>query len=127
MALLHPLLDVLRFGLDLDLAVAHPGLVDRLGEDCRTVDDPAAAQLEARLVPGTDHGVAFAVALLKWSAEMPADARDGADRTPRGAAEQDLGPVGRDAAHAVLREVFFVENRHELVWAGVLHDVPVHT
>src|ERR671916_923166 len=118
-------LDVLLGGFDLDPAAAHPGLVAGLGEDGWAVDNLAAAQIEARPMPGADHGIALAVPLLEGSAEVTADAGDGTDLATGGAAEQDLGPVRRDATQAVLQQLLLVQNRHESVGAARLEDVPV--
>src|SRR5918993_5898945 len=113
-------------GSDLYPAVAYPGLVAGLGEDGRTVYGLAATQVEARVVPGTDHGVTLAVALLKRPPEVAADAGDCADLATQGAAEQDRCPISFDPAHAVLRQLSFVQNRGELIGTASLEDVPVN-
>src|SRR5918993_496949 len=78
------LLDVLRGGFDLDLSISRTGLVARLGEDGRAIDDLAAAQVEAGVVQGADHGTIHAFALIQRTAEVVAGGRDGADVAARG-------------------------------------------
>src|SRR5215211_8507636 len=112
-------------GPDLDPVVAHPGLVAGLGEDGRAVDDPAAAQVEARAVPRADHGVPLALALLERSAVVAADAGDRAHLAARGAAEQYSRSVYLDPARAVLRQLRLVHYRHELPGAAPFEGVAV--
>src|SRR5215203_3885572 len=121
----HLLLHVLRGGLDLDSAVAHPGLVARLGEDGRPVDNLAATEVEAGVVQGTDYGVAFAVARFERAGEVVARGGYGADLAGRRAAQQDPDPFDLDPAQIVLRQLALVQDRNELVGTDFLEDVPV--
>src|SRR5215212_5643347 len=121
----HLLLHVLRGGPDLDSAVAHPGLVARLGEDGRTVDNLAAAKVEAGLVEGTDHGIAFTVARFERTGEVVARGGYGADLAGSRATQQDAYPIDLDPAQIVLRQLAFVQDGNELIGTAFLEDVPV--
>src|SRR5829696_7079793 len=122
----HLLLHVLRGGLDLDSAVAHPGLVARLGEDGRAVYDLAAAQVEAGLVQGTDYGVTLALTLFERPREVVAGGGDGADLAALRAAQEHAYPFDLDPAHPVRRQIPLIEDGGELVGTALLKDVPVY-
>src|SRR5215210_613370 len=121
----HLLLHVLRGGLDLDSAVAHPRLVARLGEDGRAVDDLAATQVEAGLVQGTDYGVAFAVARFERAGEVVARGGYRVDLAGSRAAQQDSHPFDLDPAQIVLRQLVLAQDGNELIGTGFLEDVPI--
>src|SRR5215211_5377053 len=120
------LLNVLCGGFDLDSAVAHPGLVARLGEDGRAIDYFAATQVEAGAVQGTDYGVALAVACFERAGEVVTRGGYGADLTGSRATKQDSHPFDLDPVQVVLRQLALVQNGNELIRTGFLKDVPVH-
>src|SRR5215208_7061866 len=120
------LLNVLRGGLDFDSAVAHPGLVARLGKDSRAVDNLAATQVEAGVVQVTDYGVALAVARFERAGEVVTRGGYGADLPGRRATKQDPHPFDLDPAQVVLRQLALTEEGNKLIGPGFLEDVPVH-
>src|SRR3954453_1549292 len=88
--LAHLFLDIFGVSFDLYVPIAQPRLVARLRKDRRTVAHLAGAQVEARFVPGTDDGVAFAISIGKRSPEVSAGVGNGTDLAVLPPAEQDL-------------------------------------
>src|SRR5829696_1373022 len=122
----HLSLYVLGGGFDLDLPFPETGLVARLGENGRPIDDLATAQVEAGVVQGANDGVTLALALLQRTAEVVAGGPDGADLAARRTTQEHANPSDLDPAQLVLVQITLIEDRRKLLGASFLEDVPVH-